>query len=174
MSLSSPQTIKGFFIPFFLFFLFLMPKASSAMDFREALQRMTADNQKLAAARSSIEERKAEEKTAKGLYYPRLQVSASWTHMDAPLEVELGALGGIADTISTTFPPLAPAAARIPRSYPIQEQDFFKSDLTLSWPVYTGGKITAANRAARAKTLLAEQSEEGLHHLMLSELVRLY
>ncbi|MCW7752790.1 TolC family protein [Desulfobotulus sp. H1] len=144
------------------------------MDFREALLRMTADNQKLAAARSSIEQQKAEERAAKGLYYPQIQVSASWTHMDAPLEVELGAMGTLADTISATFPPLAPVAARIPRSYPIQEQDFLKSDLTLSWPVYTGGKISAANRAARANTLLAEQSEEGLHHQMFSELVRLY
>jgi len=161
-----------------LFLLF--PVHTLALEFDQALSRMMAENQRIAASRSAMEQREAEEKAARGLYYPKVQVSASWTHMDAPLEVELGALGAMTGQLIHTLHPglppqqIAAIAGQMPQSHRLQDQNFIKSDLTLSWPVYTGGKITAANRAAEVRRRLSIHESEGLTDQMFSELVRLY
>ena len=70
--------------------LFLLcPRTAPALEFHEALSRMMTENQRIAASRSAMEQREAEKRAARGLYYPTVQVSASWTHMDAPLELTL-------------------------------------------------------------------------------------
>lgn len=160
--------------------LMILPFEAEALEFDQAFSRMMAENQRLAAARSGIEQKEAEQKAAKGLYYPQLQISASWTHMNAPLEVELGELGTMTgQLIRTLHPDLTPQhvaaiTGSLPQHYELQEQNFLKSDLTLSWPVYTGGKITAANKAAEVQLHLARSTKDALSHQMFSKLVRLY
>ncbi|TWI77330.1 outer membrane protein TolC [Desulfobotulus alkaliphilus] len=168
----------GLMLTFLL--LFFIPTGAKALQFEQAFSRMMEENQRLAAARSGIEQKEAEQKAARGLYYPQLQISASWTHMNAPLEVELGALNTRAGQLIHTLhpgphpPDISAITGSLPQHYELQEQSFLKSDLTLSWPVYTGGKITAANRAADVQLELARTSKEALSHQMFSELVRFY
>jgi hypothetical protein len=100
--------------------------------------------------------------------------------MNAPLEVELGELGTMTGQLIRTLHPDLPSqhvaaiTDSLPQHYELQEQNFLKSDLTLSWPFYTGGKITAANQAAEVDLHLAQSKKEALSHQMFSELVRLY
>lgn len=172
--------MKACSAPLLLLALFLLPGSVPALEFDQALSRMMAENQRIAASRSSMEQREAEKRAARGLYYPKVQVSASWTHMDAPLEVELGTLGAMTGQLIHILHPglppqqIAAITDQMPRHYTLQDQNFLKSDLTLSWPVYTGGKITAANQAAEIRHELSRSETDGLTDQMFSELVRLY
>ena len=56
----------------------------------------------------------------------------------------------------------------------IQDQTFLKDSVSAVWPIFTGGRIVAANRAANAFLEDARQRKRSTESVLTSELVRRY
>ncbi len=137
---------------------------SEELNFTQALRIMTDTNRSLRAASSEIQMREYQKKAAIGLFLPKISISGLYTHLDAPLTLDLNP---IRDAIYQLHPPgslvpkIPPSSsyygATLPDGYlgnweeTIQKQDFWTLSASLRWPVFTGGKILAANRAAGAR-----------------------
>ena len=56
----------------------------------------------------------------------------------------------------------------------VQDESFWRANIKATWPVYTGGKVPAANRAAEARVTDAEQQRKQTEEALAAELVRRY
>ena len=131
--------------------------SDAELSFGEALALLTKRNHELQAA-------------AKGLRLPRLQASARWTRIDEPITIDLEPIRGAMLALHPTVPPEAVP----PFVADIQDDRFFKAQMELTWPVYTGGKIAAANRAAAARVEDARQQGRGTEQNLIAELAHRY
>ncbi len=123
------------------------------LDFGEAVRRMRAGNEALAAGGAEVRQRLEEGAAAKGLRSPKVTLEARETFLNDRINIEADSLG---------------------LSYRVQEDQFMKGQVKVSWPVYTGGRIAAANAAAAAKT---EEAAARLNHTdqqLVTELARRY
>lgn len=140
------------------------------LSFPEALAAARGGNESLLAARAEVREREEERKAAKGLYFPTVSFVPLYTHLNDDILLDLNP---IRDVILKLHPQVPPSLV------PSFEETLFKQDmlrlpLTARWPLFTGGRIRAANRAAEARVRDAgaqtRQAEEGV----LRSLVRAY
>ena len=122
--------------------------SSQAADltFDEALKVMLSANESVKAAYSETERRGYEAKAAQGLYFPKITLTGRVTKMDDPIYLDLNP---IRDAILALHPDV-PAAAVPSFKEQVQDDTFVKSQLNMIWPVFTGGRISAANAAAKA------------------------
>ncbi len=130
---------------------------SEELNFTQAMRIMTDTNKALRAASSEIEMREYQKRAALGLFLPKISISGMYTHLDEPLTLDLNP---VRDAIYKLHPPGTPhpvAPITLPAGYlgdweqTVQKQDFWTLSASLRWPVFTGGKILAANRAAGAR-----------------------
>lgn len=140
------------------------------LTFPEALAAARGGNESILAARAEVRQREEEKKAAKGLYFPTVSFAPLYTHLNDDILLDLDP---IRDVILKLHPQVPPALV------PSFEETLFKQDmlrlpLTARWPLFTGGRIGAANRAAEARVRDAgaqtRQAEEGV----LRSLVRAY
>ncbi len=146
------------------------PAAASDLSFPEAVTRLHAANESLLAAGEAVDARTEERKAAFSLRFPRLDANARWTRLDDPLVMDLTP---IRDVILTLHPNV-PSHLVPPFVETLQNRTFWLADVTLSWPVYTGGKIEAANRAAAARVGDAARERDATEQQLTSELVERY
>jgi outer membrane protein TolC len=142
----------------------------SPLSFPDALAAARGGNESILAARSEVRQREEEKKAAKGLYFPTVSFAPIYTHLNDDILLDLNP---IRDVMLKLHP-------QVPSSLvPSFEETLFKRDelrlpLTARWPLFTGGRIRAANHAAEARVRDAEaqtrQAEEGV----LRSLVRAY
>lgn len=148
---------------YFIFILILSLGISHAAELRfdEALDRMKKNNEALFASRT--EEKKAEylKKSAWGLYLPKVGVEGRYTKINDSIV--------ISETLA--FPPPIGTQSL---SIDVQDDTFFKTNLNIIWPVYTGGKITAMNQAAEANITESKEKSKSISDALTSELVRRY
>lgn len=158
------------------------------LTFDEALSITYANNPALKAA--AYEERAAEQerRAAIGLRMPRINVSGAYTYLGKDIGVDLNNLKGpvnklAGDVLNSGFVP----AELIPTIQglitPILGADWFLKvqDRSLGFvggevtvPLYLGGKINAANRAARINQRSAEAAGDQTRNALVSELVERY
>jgi outer membrane protein TolC len=140
------------------------------LSFPEALAAARGGNESLLAARAEVRQREEEKKAAKGLYFPTVSFVPLYTHLNDDILLDLNP---IRDVILKLHPQVPPALVP-PFEDTLFKQDMLRLPLTARWPLFTGGRIRAANRAAEARTRDAEaqtrQAEEGV----LRSLVRAY
>lgn len=137
---------------FFLVTLSPLPGAAAELSFEQALRQLRSDNESLQASRMEESQRESELSVARGLYYPRIETSARYTRIDEPITISVPQLGSI----------------------PVQDDEFWRFNVSFRWPVFTGGRIMAANRAA---TAYLQESQEKLRRTeagLISELARRY
>lgn len=95
-------------------------------------------------------------RAAAGLRSPQLGVSASYTYMSDDISLDFNNLkpsvGGVLQQLQLPIPPaLQEQIFNANWSYTIQQQDFAIVGANLAVPIFTGGKINAANKAARVE-----------------------
>jgi outer membrane protein TolC len=134
------------------------PVAPAApMSYDEALARLSASNESLKAATEEVTQRQQERAAVRSLYWPRVDLRAQATHLDDAIVIDLDPIRQVINSLhrlpDSVLPPFASTA---------QEQNFWLSQVTATWPVYTGGKVQAANRAA------ALQVEDARHRRTLT------
>ncbi len=141
-----------------------------ALSFPQALAELTAYNPTLAAARDEERQRHAERSAAWGLFLPRVDLQGRWTQIDDEIVLDLDPIRSVMLTLHPGVP-----AAMVPHFLEtVEERDFRRAELTATWPVFTGGRIVAANRAAGARVDEAVARRHASEGDLTAELVRRY
>lgn len=156
----------------------------------QVIEKLKADNMHIQASEYQLSKAEKERKAKKGLYYPKFDLSATFTQMSEPLELDMtpvrdailpaydligsqtDAMQSMADYLANTnnmddqtyiafsqnFTSMSAATDNATTAInegewvkTIQEEQFAAVDASMTWPLFTGGKIRAANKAAKAR-----------------------
>ncbi len=160
------------------------------LTLKQVLERLKTDNLHIKASEYQLNRAQKEREAKKGLYYPKLDVGATFTQMSDPLELDLRPvrdailpayelIGGQNELLGNLTDYMANTGTMDPSTYQafsdglsqmemgregaisainegewvktIQDNQFAVVDASMTWPLFTGGKIRAANKAAEAK-----------------------
>ncbi|MGL1931079.1 MAG: TolC family protein [Desulfotalea sp.] len=152
---------------------------AAEFSFDQAWQRLQNISDSLAAERAGIENAEFKQKAAKSLYYPQIDISAQYIRLDNDIELT-------ADMLFDSMPNNGAAAKGIIENLghvlgPMNMDDFtstladkdtFHSGISLTWPIYAGGRIDAAQEIALGRVHEANQHKtmvERQHFSMLSK-----
>lgn len=118
------------------------------LDFRSAFEQLLATNEQLLAARSALDQARAEQTEADARRWPTVELAGRYTHLDAPIEANLGPIEARLNRglgqVGITVPP-----GLIPSGFRIQDRDFFNLSLQIVQPIYLGGRVEAGRMAAQ-------------------------
>lgn len=116
--------------------------AENQVEFSQAWYQVVQKNDALQAKQEEVKHSQALQQAAKSLYLPQVDITGSYTKFDQQVELDTSGL-------ASDLPPMF--SALIPSSVPVTNDDFVHSSVNAVLPVYTGGKITAAQdiRAAQ-------------------------
>lgn len=80
--------------------------------------------------------------SAKSMYLPDISLSGSYTHLSKPIGTDTH---DMANSLSSTMPLVSALMSAFPNhQLDFSKQDIFLANLHMLWPLYTGGKIDAA------------------------------
>ncbi len=135
-----------------------------------ALAKAKRQNLDVAASRDMITIEQHDYEAAKSRFYPKIDIEARYSHLNAPIELNLEPIrrsiigsGQVAATSAGGAAAGATAANQLNQSIPafnlkLQEQNYFNSAVTLNQPLYAGGRLVA-NETARGTELKVAQLE---------------
>ncbi|MDA3865935.1 MAG: TolC family protein [Salinivirgaceae bacterium] len=183
------------------------------LSIEEVINRLKADNLHIKAMGHRLSKAEEERKAQKGLYYPSLDLNASYTMMSNPIELDLTPvrdailpayelIGGQTDMLNNLTGYMANTGTLDPETYQtfsqgitdltngreqavnainngewektIMEDQFAMVDASLMWPIFTGGKIRAANKAAEARQTEAVADNEKVVSQEITSLMQRY
>lgn len=137
---------------------YVSPSYAAAISFDEAWQVLQQENNSLAAQRANVNRYQYLQAGTDDLNLPKVTIGANYTHLDSDVTVSgKQLLDSAGNTVPAIPPALGPALAPILSSLgsvtsTITEQDVFTSSIRAIWPIFTGGRISAAQSAAEGKT----------------------
>lgn len=135
------------------------------LAFDEAWARLRVEHGSQRAADLERQRLERLNEATRSLLLPQINLEGRFTHMGEAIRFEL-------DPAIGAFLGLPPAL--LPLGVTVQDQEFWRVNISAVWPLYTGGRITAARNAARYELRAAEEkSRRGLYELH-SDLVRRY
>ncbi|EOW9325777.1 TPA: TolC family protein [Vibrio cholerae] len=134
--------------------ILFMPIAHAApLSFQEAWDLLQQQNNSLAAQRANVERYAHLKDATQNLNLPSVSMGANFTRLDQDVT-----LSGkqIFDSTGQALPALPPTLAQLVAGIgsiqsTITERDIFTSSIRAIWPIFTGGRITAAQDAAAGK-----------------------
>lgn len=147
-----------------------VPSGASPIAFGEALARVRSSHEALQAADKRQAQLEEERKAARSFYWPTVAASGRYTRIDSPIQLDLEP---IRDVILALHPQVPPAAVP-PFVETFQEERFWRANVQATWPVFTGGKVAAANRAAEARVDDAKAEKRLTGDALVTELARRY
>lgn len=130
---------------------------SAAISFEQAWQVLQQENNSLAAQRSNVERYQHLQNATDSLNLPSITVGANYTRLDTDVTVSGKQLfestgGSLPDLSAVPIPGLANLiAGAAATTSTITERDIFTSSIRAIWPIFTGGRINAAQSAAEGK-----------------------
>jgi len=136
---------------------------SAAISFDEAWQLLQQDNNSIAAQRANLDRYQHLQDATDDLNLPKVTIGANYTRLDQDVTVSgkqlldstNGSLASLGPALGAIIPP--PALGGLMSSLgavtsTISERDVFTSSIRAIWPIFTGGRISAAQSAAEGKT----------------------
>ena len=144
--------------------------------FSRAWQEIQQISDVLAAERANVERSELMQDATKSLNFPQVEISGSYTHLDDEVKVnalDFNPLTGLQDNpigqdiIEAMGGPSAFTTE-------ITNQSFGRLALTALWPIYTGGRITAAQDISAAQTDIASQLFDVQRRTVFEQLVKTY
>jgi outer membrane protein TolC len=143
---------------------------SEELTFPDALQRLKDTNESLRASLSELDQRNRERDIARGLYFPKILASGRYARINEPISIDLNDIRAV----MLRLHPLV--SSQMVPSFELQVQDdtFWKANITAQWTIFAGGQILAANRAADAFVLDAREKKRAAQSFLTSELARRY
>ncbi len=140
----------------------LSPIEARPIAFGDAWQQLLKVSDKLQASAEEVNRSAAEKEAGDDLNLPSLSINGSYTRLEQPLELDMRALNPIAGLDTATLSPAISSllGSMSGASYvtPFTEQDIFRASLQAMWPIYTGGRISAAQGIHAAQ--LAEKEQQ--------------
>lgn len=153
MKLFLKPTSKKIFLLLILTSTFLNAQELSLKD---AYNLMLVKNGNINASQEEVNSKKEEQKATKGLRYPSLSLSGTYAHLEKDVSFDLnderdmaGALLGLTDSSILGDWNLT-----------LLEQNLGLASAEISWPIFAGGKINAANKASEIKYELSENQHQ--------------
>lgn len=152
----------------------------------EAMQITLSSNPVINAIKYEEEAADKERKAALGLYFPQIGVTGAYAFMSDDIAIDLNPvknqLGEVAGALLPVLPPnLQKPVAGILTGLQgkdmrmvLQDDNFGVVGANLKMPIFTGGKITAANNASRIKQKEAIAKGDQNKYALVSELVERY
>ncbi len=138
--------------------ILFMPIAHAApLSFQEAWDLLQQQNNSLAAQRANVERYTHLKDATQNLNLPSVSVGANFTRLDQDVTLSgkqiVDSAGGIdPNLIASLSPSLLPLVTHLGAAKStITERDIFTSSIRAIWPIFTGGRITAAQDAAAGK-----------------------
>ncbi|MBL0545098.1 TolC family protein [Aeromonas jandaei] len=137
---------------------------AQTISFSEAWTRVIQQDEGLAAEQAGVDRAKQLREAAKSMYLPKVDVGASYTHLDQPMELDMMDLNPIAN-----HPEMVKALQQIlgglpiphltPNDFvtPLTKQNVVTSSVKMLWPLFTGGRIDAAQDIRQAQVSEAQQ-----------------
>ncbi|MBW2682655.1 MAG: TolC family protein [Deltaproteobacteria bacterium] len=147
-------------------FIHVPAATAEDFDFTSAWQQLLKKSNSLRAEQANIDHAGYEHQAAKDLYFPQVNLSAGYIYLDDKIQLTpqavldsmpagpiLGTeLAGLAQGIG-----LSPAELEHAFTSTITDREIRSSSLSLLWPLYTGGRITAAQDISEASVTEAKQ-----------------
>jgi outer membrane protein TolC len=130
-----------------------MSAVGEPLSFEQAVASMRDNNEALKAAGEDIRKSEAERAAANGLRYPNAEAELRVTQLDGPVTVGI---------------------EPIPARLEVQDSHFWDGEITVTQPLYAGGRIDAANRAAKERVTEARAESQRTDDGMVTELARRY
>lgn len=168
------------------------------LSFGDALLQMQSGNQLIQAANEEVKEKEFEKKATLGLFMPKVEVTSAYTLLNDDIGMDLKGTKQSLQTGMTDFfssiPPsaigvlpqpwptiisqmptqMANALSAIPDKYVIQEKQFGLIAANATLPIYAGGKIRTANKAAAVKVEEAKEKANEQSASLITELTTRY
>jgi len=157
------------YILFFLFSVLVQGQEVVDMTFEQALQTMNKKNYALKSAALNKESQEYNRKSTRGLYLPKISLSASFMKFDQDIGLDVSPISEAIRDIGHL-----PADKMLPTTLVIQKEQFAVAGINLLWPIFTGGKIRAANKAMDANIDEALYKIEATENELNTELVERY
>ncbi|MGF1776236.1 TolC family protein [Vibrio nomapromontoriensis] len=132
---------------------------SAEVSFDEAWQLLQQNNNSLAAQRANVERYGHLKSATNNLNLPSVTIGANYTRLDKDVTVSGDQL---AESLNGVPPGLGQIAGSLGGlnlggiTSTIEHQDIFSSSIRAIWPIFTGGRITAAQTAAEGRQEEAE------------------
>lgn len=132
------------------------------ISFVQAWQVLQQENNSLAAQRSNVERYQHLQNATDNLNLPSITVGANYTRLDTDVTVSGKQLfestgGSLPDVSAIPIPGIANLiAGAAATTSTITERDIFTSSIRAIWPIFTGGRINAAQSAAEGKKAQAQ------------------
>ncbi|CAK1943404.1 Outer membrane protein TolC [Vibrio crassostreae] len=144
------------------------PSYAAPLTFSEAWQILQENNNSLAAQQANVERYQHLQNATGSLNLPSVTLGANYTHLDSDVTINgeqfADSLSGVPSIGLPVPPQIISALGGITST--ITEQDIFSSSIRAVWPIFTGGRITAAQNAAEGK------SEEAQSQLLMEKQAR--
>ncbi|MBE4591500.1 hypothetical protein BOO24_03870 [Vibrio navarrensis] len=129
---------------------------AAPITFQQAWQLLQDNNHSLAAQRANVVSQEHMQSATRSLDWPSVSIGANYTRLDNDVT-----LSGEQLMSNTTMPALNASTGPILQALmpvlsgietTIAEKDLFSSSIRAIWPIFTGGRISAAQAAAQGKT----------------------
>ena len=134
--------------PFILIFFYIFLFADT--EIKEAWLLVEQNSDALKALEDTKHIAKLKRESVKSMYLPEISVSGNYTHLSKAIGTDTHS---ISDSISSSLPVISAMMSALPnRDLDFSKQDIFLANLHALWPLYTGGKIDAAQDIYSAKT----------------------
>ena len=151
-------------------------EALQAIDFASAWSEVQRINNGIAAEKANVERTELMVEATRSLYLPRVDLVGAYTRLDSPAQLNALDLNPLAAVRGT------PIGSEIIESIggdaaftsDLTERSFGTAALTAKWPVYTGGRTSAAQDISAAQRDVARQQFNARHRVVFEELVAAY
>jgi len=155
-----------------LFLFLVIPGAahSEELTFEDALKITGATHESITAAQMEQKQREQEKLAAQGLYLPTIRIHGRYTRIDDPVSIDLNDMR----TVISALHPAVPSSMIPSFEMTLQDDAYREGSIDATWPLFTGGRITAANRAAEATVREAKEKVRGKEYATISDLTRYY
>ncbi len=136
----------------------IVPMVQAApVSFNDAWYTVVTQNDGLAADRASVEQAQYMQDAAKDLYFPKVTVGANYTRLDhdiklSPADVFSSTSASNTDIGKVINNIISNSQLNSALTSNISDRDVFTSSIRAIWPIFTGGRINAAQDIAQGKT----------------------
>ncbi|UKA11654.1 TolC family protein [Photobacterium damselae] len=158
--------VKPFTLPKLALALFaLSPVVGQAesVSFSQAWQTVVSQNEGLAAERTKVDQAKYLQDAAWDLNLPQVSIGANYTRLDDNIEISPSDLfssmpasgtdaGKVISQLAEQLSKLTGTDFNSLFTSQITDKDVFTSSIRAIWPIFTGGRINAAQAIAEGKT----------------------
>lgn len=142
---------------------------AKSVDFDSAWKNVLNNHNGIAAERMNVQRQESLASGTSDLNLPSITLSANYTYLDDDVTVSASQL---LDSTGASLP-------RLPIQLPnltstLTERDIFTSSIRAIWPIFTGGRISAAESAAEGKTEEAQSQLKMKQQASYEDLAKYY